>query len=73
MIVTPTGDEASTFENKIKYFTEKKTELIKLNAELQNKAETYKAEMKAWCGITEGEQADVIGILKAVKKVLAGA
>ena len=68
-LTTVDGKDLSTFDAKVKYFEEKQAELMKLDNELTNKANVYKAEMKAWCGITDGEKASIIELLKAVKKV----
>jgi hypothetical protein len=32
-------------------------------------AETYKAELKAWSGITDGENANILDLLKTMKRI----
>ena len=44
-------------------------EKISLMAPLDKLRETYKAEVKAWCGITDGEAMNVVQMLEAVKRI----
>lgn len=37
--------------------------------ELDNASARYRAELKAWAGITEGETVEVLSVLKAMRKV----
>jgi hypothetical protein len=57
-------------ETKLAYFAEKRKEMLTLQRELANKAEVYKAELKAWAGLTDGEQFDVLSMLTAMATVL---
>jgi hypothetical protein len=59
----------SQFLDKMTYFKKKQEELFRLEAEFKHKCEEYRAELKSWCGITDGERTDVLEILGAVKKV----
>jgi hypothetical protein len=37
--------------------------------DFDNASSKYQAELKAWCGITEGEKAEVLLIVDAIRKV----
>lgn len=43
--------------------------MTELNAPLVKMGEEYKAELKAFCGITDGERTNVLELLSAVEKV----
>lgn len=47
-------------------------ELVPMQEELQKKGAMYNAEMKAWCGMADGERANVLDMVKFVQKVLQG-
>lgn len=64
-----TPDKPKTFEEMVKYFEEKQKSIEILQMQLNKELQTYKAEMKAFCGITDGEQMNVLEILKTIKKV----
>jgi hypothetical protein len=59
----------SELETKIQYFREKQKEMLELDRTLQNKKQEYLAEMKAAFGIADGEPANVLEIVEAIKKV----
>ncbi len=59
------------FEERVKYYREKQEEIMKLNQDLENKKNEYKAEMKAEFGICDGEPADVLSLIAAIKNVVA--
>ena len=58
------------FEEKVEalksHYNDKVNEV---KQELENESSKYRAELKAWCGITEGEQVDPIEVVKMVKKI----
>lgn len=60
-----------TFQEKIAYFKEKQEKIAKLHQELENEKALYRAEIKAWSGITDGEPANVLEIIETIKKVQA--
>ena len=59
------------FDEKIKYFEEKQKEIVALIQELEKKKSEYKAEFKAAFGITDGEPANVLEIIKTIKTVMS--
>lgn len=60
----------SAFDEKVAYFKEKQSKIMELKRELDNQSALYKAELKAWAGITDGETMDVVTLLEAVKKTV---
>jgi len=74
-------DLAAIFEGKkreiVQEFTQKKSELEKeyqdkIDAaaqELTKRKEEYKAELKAWVGITDGENANILDVVKLARTV----
>ena len=47
-------------------------ELTPMQQELEKKGALYRAEMKAWCGMADGERTNVLDMVKFVQKVLQG-
>jgi len=59
----------SNYDDKVKYFEEWQAKIIKLGNEFENEKQKYKAEFKATFGICDGEPANVLELVKAIKAV----
>jgi len=57
------------FAEKKEYFIAKQKEIVELNAKLDNLKEIYKAELKAWLGVTDGEPINVLEVADLIRKV----
>jgi hypothetical protein len=58
-----------SIEDRIKYFEEKREALRKMAFEFDQAKAHFNAEMKAEFGITEGEPADILALVKTIKKI----
>lgn len=56
-------------EEKIEYFKNWQEKIIKLVTEAEAEKSKYKAEFKATFGICDGEQANALNIIEAIKAV----
>ena len=69
---------ANDIQSMISEHEKKQTDLKKmyedqieeLQKPLKNKAELYKAELKAWLGFTDGEKSNVLQMIEGVAKVI---
>lgn len=43
--------------------------VMEAEKDLRNAYELYRAEVKAWCGITDGEKTNIIDLLEAMHKI----
>jgi DNA-binding protein YbaB len=58
-----------TFDEFYTKATEMQNEIKKLDSELKNKVAEYKAFTKSVIGLADGEQNDIVQIMKAVREV----
>jgi len=59
----------SNYDDKVQYFDGWQANILKLKTELDNEMQKYKAEFKATFGICDGEPANVLELVKAIKAV----
>lgn len=58
-----------TIETFFQRMTETQTAILEKHEELEKLKATYRAELKARLGITDGENANVLDLMKAAHKV----
>lgn len=60
----------SKFSETVESLEAEQKEIVELQTQLQGKLNAYKVRLKQTFGITDGEQMNVLEVLKAVSKVV---
>lgn len=63
------GEETQTLQSKIEKFRSWQEKLLKLNQELENAKQEYRAQMKAEFGLADGEPANVLELVESFARI----
>ena len=61
--------ETMTFDEKVKFFSEKQKEIVDLNGKLQTLTNEYRNEIRTAFGLADGDKYDVLNLIRFIRDI----